>query len=146
MQDPAKSARLPRRSSSDAAEQPTLASGIPDDFVPLRLALVPGGMAVEMTKVEVVLGRHSSSDVRLALPDVSRRHCRFIYVDASWHVIDLNSLNGTFVNGQRVQQITLKHGDRLRIGGFTFEVSLSNPPPVTVIPPPMTNQERRRAS
>jgi pSer/pThr/pTyr-binding forkhead associated (FHA) protein len=102
-------------------------------------------MAVEMTKTEVVLGRHSSSDVRLALPDVSRRHCRFIFVDASWYVIDLNSLNGTFVNGQRIQQIALRHRDRLRIGGFTFEVSL-NQMPGTVVFPPNPIQEKRRAS
>lgn len=145
MKDPSQSSQASGSASPDARDQPTFDSHVPEDFVPLRLVLVPGGMAVELTKTEVMLGRHSSSDVRLALPDVSRRHCRFIFVDAGWHVIDLSSLNGTFVNGQRVQQVQLKHSDRLRIGGFTFEIHIATSPAVAGATPP-PKQEKRRAS
>ena len=72
----------------------------------------------------MVLGRHSEADVRLPLPDVSRRHCRFVFSAGHWRVIDLGSLNGIYVNGEPVQQAELHHSDTLRIGGFVFEVDL----------------------
>lgn len=145
MNDSSQSPHASGSFSQDAKDQPTFDAHVPEDFVPLRLALLPGGMAVELTKAEVTLGRHSNSDVRLALPDVSRRHCRFIFVDANWHVIDLNSLNGTFVNGERVQQVQLKNNDRLRIGGFTFEISIA-PSPSIAGSTPNPNSEKRLAS
>jgi predicted component of type VI protein secretion system len=94
------------------------------DFFPLRLVLQPSGMVVELTRPDMLLGRHSDADVRLPLPDVSRRHCRFTFSSSRWQVHDLNSLNGVFVNGERVQQATLRGGDALRIGGFTFTIDL----------------------
>src|SRR5262249_23881460 len=72
----------------------------------------------------LVFGRHSSADVRLPLPDVSRRHCRFDFGDGRWQVIDLDSLNGVFVNGAPVRQAELHDRDVLRIGGFVFDVDL----------------------
>src|SRR5262249_33644790 len=94
----------------------------PEKVRPLRLVLVPTGMSVELTRGEHLLGRHSTADVRLPLADVSRRHCRLIFAEATWTIIDLDSLNGVFVNTERVQQPALSHGDRIRIGSFVFEV------------------------
>ena len=101
----------PHRSESDAV-------------YPLRLFLRNGGLAVELRQSDMVLGRHSDADVRLPLPDVSRRHCRFVFSAGRWRVIDLGSLNGIYVNGELVQQAELRHSDTLRIGGFVFEVDL----------------------
>ena len=67
-------------------------------FRSLKLVLQPNGLAVELTRPNMLLGRHSTADLRLPLPDVSRRHCRFLYTDGHWFVQDLQSLNGTFVN------------------------------------------------
>jgi pSer/pThr/pTyr-binding forkhead associated (FHA) protein len=92
---------------------------------PLRLVLLPSGMTVDLTRPEMVLGRHSDADIRVPLPDVSRRHCRFSWRDGAWWVVDLNSLNGVFVNDVRVQQVQLRQGDALRVGGFTFQVQLA---------------------
>jgi pSer/pThr/pTyr-binding forkhead associated (FHA) protein len=100
---------------------------LPADFVPLRLILQPTGMVVELTRADVIVGRHSEADVRLPLPDVSRRHCRFVFGNGNWVVMDLNSLNGIYVNDELVGQATLKQGDRLRIGGFLFAVDLARP-------------------
>lgn len=97
---------------------------VPADFVPLRLLLQPSGAAVELTQPDVLLGRHSHADVRLPLPDVSRRHCRFLFSQGLWQIFDLNSLNGVYVNGQSVRQAVLRHGDLIRIGGFIFAVDL----------------------
>jgi hypothetical protein len=92
---------------------------------PLRLVLQPSGWSIDLTRPELVLGRHMCADVRLPLPDVSRRHCRFACMDGIWHVFDLNSLNGIYVNGEQVRHAVLHHRDELRIGGFTFRVELT---------------------
>jgi pSer/pThr/pTyr-binding forkhead associated (FHA) protein len=94
------------------------------DVLPMRLRLTPGRSIVELTRSGLVFGRHSAADVRLPLPDVSRRHCRFVWKDGRWQVIDLDSLNGVYVNGVLVRQADLSDGDTVRIGGFVFEVDL----------------------
>ena len=99
--------------------------GLPPNFVPLRLVVQPTGVVVELTRPDMLLGRHSEADVRLPLPDVSRRHCRFFFSNGGWYVHDLKSLNGTYVNDRPVGQTLVCHGDKLRIGGFTFGVDLS---------------------
>ncbi len=114
---PAEASRLP-------VQGPHVRRPDPDAFVPLRLVLKPGGASVELTRPDMLIGRHSDADIRLALPDVSRRHCRFVFADNGWQVFDLSSLNGVFVNGQRVQQAALSAGDHVRIGGLIFEVEL----------------------
>jgi len=99
-----------------------------DDVPPLRLRLRPGTFAVEVTRSGTVLGRHSSADVRLPLPDVSRHHCRFVCESGRWQVVDLDSLNGIFLNGEPVRRAELRDCDQLRIGGFIFDVDLRGEP------------------
>jgi pSer/pThr/pTyr-binding forkhead associated (FHA) protein len=118
-------------SAPQAAPGAGAVPAVPPDFVPLRLVLDPGGAMLELTRVDVLIGRHSDADVRLPLPDVSRRHCRFLWLDGRWQVLDLHSLNGVFVNDEPVQQATLQAGDRVRIGGFTFRVELAAAVPET---------------
>jgi pSer/pThr/pTyr-binding forkhead associated (FHA) protein len=98
-----------------------------EPFAPLRLVLQPSGMVLEVKQPEAVVGRHSEADVRLPLPDVSRRHCKLTCTPGGWQVADLNSLNGIQVNGETVLQAPLEHGDLLRIGGFTFAIDLTEP-------------------
>ena len=113
-------------SPPDETTGPRLAPEV-DELAPLRLVLQPTGAVLEVTRPDVVVGRHSRADVCLALPDVSRRHCRMVHAGGRWEVIDLKSLNGIWVNDQAVEQAALNHGDTLRIGGFTFKVDLSKP-------------------
>jgi pSer/pThr/pTyr-binding forkhead associated (FHA) protein len=105
-------------------------------FVPLRLVLQPSGMAVELTQPDMVIGRHSTADLRLPLPDVSRRHCRFVYAEGVWQLFDLDSMNGVFVNGERVRRAMVRHKDIVGIGGFQFEVNLQGGPPAAPLPSP----------
>lgn len=106
----------------------------PEPFYPLRLVLYPGGWSTELTLPDMIMGRHSTADVRLHLPDVSRRHCRFVFRDGSWHVFDLQSMNGLFVNDERVEEAVLHDLDLVRIGSYTFEVHLE--PKVGTVPLP----------
>jgi len=102
-----------------------------DDFTPMRLVLQPTGAVIEIQRPDVVVGRHSTADVRLALPDVSRRHCRLFHAEGQWEVVDLDSLNGVWVNQEAVDHAVLQQGDLLRLGSFTFMVDLSQPIPAT---------------
>lgn len=132
---------------------------------PLRLVMQPAGPAVDIRRPSV-LGRHSDTDIRLALPDVSRRHCRFLFTDGDWYVLDLDSLNGVYVNGHRVRRAPLHHRDRIRLGSITLEVDFADESSKTIpltgkrpagsakvlqsianaLPPADEGPERRRAS
>jgi pSer/pThr/pTyr-binding forkhead associated (FHA) protein len=84
--------------------------------IPLRLRAEPGQRRIVLVGPAAVIGRHSAADVRLAFPEVSRRHCRLAFEQGQWHVYDLNSLNGVFVNDERQVEAPLHEGDRLRVG------------------------------
>ena len=95
---------------------------VPEGFVPLVLVLEPIALRIEVQRPDVIVGRHSEAEVRLALPEISRRHCRLAFENQQWRVYDLKSLNGVFVNGERMQEATLYDGDHLQLGTFIFLV------------------------
>jgi pSer/pThr/pTyr-binding forkhead associated (FHA) protein len=95
------------------------------DFVPLRLRLQPGDHVIDLTAPDVLLGRQSDADLRMPQPDVSRQHCRFQFAHGGWRVVDLDSLNGVYVNGDRVRRAAVIHsGDHIRICGIEFDVEM----------------------
>ncbi|HMS15963.1 MAG TPA: FHA domain-containing protein, partial [Planctomycetota bacterium] len=61
-------------------------------------------------------GRVAENAIRLAVPEASRRHCKFIEEKGVWFVEDLGSSNGTLVNGRRVSRFELADGDVIQIG------------------------------
>ena len=64
----------------------------------------------------IVLGRSQSCDITLDTPDASRRHAEIASAGAGYVVRDLESTNGTFVNGHRIREHRLQPGDRIGIG------------------------------
>jgi sigma-B regulation protein RsbU (phosphoserine phosphatase) len=71
---------------------------------------------------QVVLGRGALADLDLADTAVSRRHALIFAGGPGWQVTDLQSGNGTFLNGRAVTGATgLTHGDELRLGGTRLE-------------------------
>lgn len=75
----------------------------------------------------VSIGRRSANDIGLRDRFVSRHHC-MIRHDGQQHIIeDLNSANGTYVNGERVKASALKEGSLIEIGasGFLFKFQKS---------------------
>jgi pSer/pThr/pTyr-binding forkhead associated (FHA) protein len=64
-----------------------------------------------------VLGRSRSCDLTLKTPDASRRHAEIVSVTGGYLIRDLGSTNGTFVNGDRIEERQLHTGDRIEIGG-----------------------------
>jgi len=83
---------------------------------------------VPLTTSTIVFGRRDDCDVRVALGPVSRRHCSVIVEDDTVTVKDLDSSNGTFVNGRRITEQALKAGDQLQVGGVTFIVQIDGQP------------------
>jgi pSer/pThr/pTyr-binding forkhead associated (FHA) protein len=63
-------------------------------------------------------GRHPESDIFLDDITVSRRHAEIRRKDSNFFVHDMGSLNGTYVNRERVENTQLAAGDELQIGKF----------------------------
>jgi pSer/pThr/pTyr-binding forkhead associated (FHA) protein len=80
-----------------------------------------GTRVVKLQCEETVIGRRQDCDLRIPSTDVSRRHCLLSTHDGCLNVEDLDSVNGTYVNGRRIsgRQIVMP-GDRLQIGPVTF--------------------------
>jgi pSer/pThr/pTyr-binding forkhead associated (FHA) protein len=64
------------------------------------------------------LGRHPDSEISLDDITVSRRHAEIVREGTDYELRDSGSLNGTYVNQRRVDQVLLQHGDELQIGKF----------------------------
>jgi len=72
-----------------------------------------------------VVGRHPECDCQINLPFVSRHHCSFFVQDGRVWVQDLNSRNGTFINGEEaLRPQRLRDGDEVRLGSLSARVSL----------------------
>ncbi len=64
------------------------------------------------------LGRHPDSEISLDDITVSRRHADIERTVEGYVVTDAGSLNGTYVNQERIDKLLLRHGDELQIGKF----------------------------
>lgn len=70
----------------------------------------------------VIIGRDPSCDITLPLDHLSRQHVALEIKNGQLHVNDLDSSNGTFVNGERVSSTVVKPGDKIKLDVVTFEV------------------------
>jgi pSer/pThr/pTyr-binding forkhead associated (FHA) protein len=75
----------------------------------------------------ITVGRHPESDIFLDDVTVSRRHAEFYRSAGRFSVRDVGSLNGTYANRERIEDIGLSSGDEVQIGKFRL-VYLSNAP------------------
>jgi len=77
-------------------------------------------LCVPIAETGSSIGRDSGNEVQLSLPEVSKRHALLQRTRTGWCVRDLNSRNGLFVNGKKVQETVLLDGDSLMIGTYTL--------------------------
>lgn len=95
-----------------------------------RLVLESGegaGASFELG-ASAVIGRLKSCDIPIKDKKSSRTNCRVLF-EGGVHVLeDLGSSNGTFLNGQKVDRATLKHGDRIAIGGTVLRFETDETP------------------
>jgi pSer/pThr/pTyr-binding forkhead associated (FHA) protein len=76
---------------------------------------------IELTGEPLSIGRSREADIPLLDDKVSRVHCGIRLSDGDFYLKDLKARNGTFVNGQRVEDtVKLKAGDRIQIGSTVF--------------------------
>jgi hypothetical protein len=74
------------------------------------------GQRHELDKRRVVIGRSKDCDIQVSDPNVSRRHAEVRQEGAAHWVIDLNSTNGTEINGRRLKRAKLRPGDTITVG------------------------------
>lgn len=72
-------------------------------------------------------GRHPESDIFLDDITVSRRHAEFLRNADGYVVKDVGSLNGTYLNRERIEQAPLSAGDEVQIGKFKLVFIVSSP-------------------
>jgi len=65
---------------------------------------------------EMTVGRNPTNNIFIHDKNVSREHCQLVVTADDVFLTDLQSTNGTFVNGQKVTQCVLKPSDEVRIG------------------------------
>jgi predicted nucleic acid-binding Zn-ribbon protein len=111
-------------------------------------------MTVEISEAfpEITIGRNPGNVIRINNPSISRSHAKILFEGGRCTIFDLNSSNGSFVNGKKVRSQVLNHGDRVRCGGFPLEfadgdadlnvgegsgVVNAAPPPFSAPPPPI---------
>ncbi len=86
------------------------------------LTLLRGGLPGRMFRIDrdgITLGRQPDCDIQLDEGGVSRQHARItLRVGDALHIHDLESTNGTFVNGRRVERHRLRDGDKLQLGSL----------------------------
>jgi pSer/pThr/pTyr-binding forkhead associated (FHA) protein len=85
-----------------------------DPQTPLLFRILPGTLKT--------MGRAARADFIVDAALVSRLHCLFTLDGDTLGVEDLNSTNGTWVNGEKVAKVPLLSGDRVKVGRVEFEV------------------------
>jgi Nif-specific regulatory protein len=81
---------------------------------PLKESTIP------LSEREVTIGREASNGIAVADPSVSRKHCLVSWQDGKFRVRDLESRNGTLVNGTAIGEQWLEHGDEIAVGDSAF--------------------------
>ena len=89
----------------------------------------PGTFPVRIGSTELTIGRGKNSQLRLRDRSVSEDHCRIVRRKQRYYLYDANSLNGTFVNGDKIRGGPLCDGDLILIGRVVLRFSDKDSPP-----------------
>ena len=109
---------------ADAEYEEPLAEGAATEALPAGTALLlvkrgpNAGSRFLLDSDLTTVGRHPGSDIFLDDVTVSRRHAEFYRHGAGFVVRDVGSLNGTYVNRERIEETALNDGDEVQVGKF----------------------------
>lgn len=81
---------------------------------PLKESIFP------LSGAAIPIGRDSSNKLAISDPALSRRHCLIYREENEYKIRDLESRNGTFVNGTAIRDVPLQHGDQISVGDSVF--------------------------
>jgi len=106
----------------------------------LILATAEGQQAIELRPINS-LGRHPNNSIQLLDKIVSKEHCILEQREGGFVLRDLGSLNGTYVNGERVRgEMPLRHGDEIALGSTRARYDDGHGPAIDFnAPPPMAH-------
>lgn len=82
------------------------------------------GLEWPIGEERLVVGRGREADLVLSEPTISRTHAAVVRAEQEWFVEDLNSTNGTIVNGSRATRARLSDGDEIQLGRLILRVLL----------------------
>ena len=71
---------------------------------------------------ELLIGRADNCGLQLTHKRVSGSHAKLYQMNGQWRICDINSTNGTFVNGKRVSESALREGDEIVIGPYDLTI------------------------
>jgi predicted component of type VI protein secretion system len=100
-------------------------------LVPLTESLAP---TVQLHRPVLLIGRHPDCDVRIELPQISRRHCCIALAYDRFVIRDLGSTNGVRVNGRVVDEAHLQAGDEVAIAQIIYRFEDDAPAPAPAAP------------
>ena len=111
-------------SDSDSSRNTTISQHIPDQSDKYHLKFHNGPLSGESILIsdEMTIGRGDDNLITILEPAISGNHAKIIKKDTSYIILDMGSTNGTFVNGQKIDEIMLKHGDKIKIGKIDISV------------------------
>lgn len=107
---------------------------MPARLVPLNLGATAAPV-ISLQRPVVLVGRHPECDVRIDVPEVSRRHCCLALASERVMIRDLGSRNGVRVNGRVVDESILRPGDEVAIAQFLYRLEAEAPAPAPPPPP-----------
>jgi hypothetical protein len=93
-------------------------------LMPVQLLSLDGHGNIPLDLVLVVVGRHPDSDALLDSSRVSRRHCCLVVDRGGVLVRDLDSRNGTRINGRRIRVGLIRRGDELSIAHLRYRLQI----------------------
>jgi len=112
------------RGAAKPAPKAEAASGTPSEEWNAKLVRVDGDRLVTHTLGKRTrIGRAEGCDLRLDVASVSRHHALLIIAPGALIIEDLNSTNGVYVNGRKVNRQSLSDGDMVTIGELQFRFS-----------------------
>jgi len=103
-------------SSRDRERAGTVSPGVSGRYI--QVQSLATALLIPLGDDPLHIGRGVSVDLRLDDSSVSRRHAIVVPREAGAQILDDRSLNGTFVNGRRIEQDDLRNGDIVTIGRF----------------------------
>ena len=102
-------------------------NGIPEE----AFLILEGFKLVPLVHVVIKIGRRFENNIIIDDPRVSRFHAELRAVNGSYELLDLNSLGGTYINGQRITKSILYSGDEISLAGFLMVYRQHDAPPRT---------------
>ena len=97
---------------------------------------------VKLRRDNTIFGREKA-DIIVTDAEVSATHCQIQNIDDNYHIFDMNSSNGTYLNGERIVKAKLNEGDVIEIGKTSFRFALEDEKNVRHIPTLFTSSQEK---